>query len=90
MIFTYIYKVMIIPVRCFTCGKVLADKYNTYIDLVKQHKTEMDLPNEDTILKVSNETITETPEGQALDKLKLTRYCCRRMMLGHINLIDVV
>ena len=25
---------MIIPVRCFTCGKVVGDKYSTYLGLV--------------------------------------------------------
>ena len=33
---------MIIPIRCFTCGKVIADKYDFYIDKVnkleKSHK----------------------------------------------------
>ena len=23
-----------------------------------------------------------------LDQLKITRYCCRRMFLGHVNIID--
>ncbi|ESL07723.1 DNA-directed RNA polymerase subunit [Trypanosoma rangeli SC58] len=27
---------MIIPVRCFTCGNVLADKYLLYLDLVAE------------------------------------------------------
>jgi len=25
---------MIIPVRCFTCGKVIADKWDSYVDLL--------------------------------------------------------
>ena len=29
---------MIIPVKCFTCGNVLADKYRYYQDKVKQRK----------------------------------------------------
>lgn len=27
-------------------------------------------------------------EGEALDKLKLKRYCCRRMVLTHVDLIE--
>lgn len=27
-------------------------------------------------------------EGDALDKLKLNRYCCRRMLLTHVELIE--
>lgn len=81
---------MIIPVRCFTCGKIIADKYNTYQNLVTENRKAMGMPDEDTILKVSRDKIPETPEGKALDQIGLKRYCCRRMMLSHINLIDVI
>jgi len=81
---------MIIPVRCFTCGKIIADKYNTYQTLVTENRKAMGMPPEDTILKVSRDKIPETPEGKALDQIGLKRYCCRRMMLSHINLIDVI
>lgn len=36
---------MIIPVRCFTCGKVIADKYQTYKDLVASDYSEEDAMN---------------------------------------------
>ena len=29
---------MIIPIKCFTCGKVLADKYLFYLKEVKKEK----------------------------------------------------
>ena len=32
---------MIIPIRCMTCGKVLADKWNKYLELVKNLEKEM-------------------------------------------------
>ncbi|MHA1577481.1 MAG: DNA-directed RNA polymerase subunit N [Candidatus Thorarchaeota archaeon] len=57
---------MIIPVRCFTCGKVVADKYEEF-------KREVD-QNEDPAV--------------VLDKIGLNRYCCRRMLLAHIDIID--
>ena len=31
---------MIIPVKCFTCGKVLADKYRYYLEEVRKLKNE--------------------------------------------------
>ena len=34
---------MIIPVKCFTCGKVLADKYRYYISEVRRMKLEKGL-----------------------------------------------
>ena len=33
---------MIIPVRCFTCGKVLADKWNYYNAEVNKNKKDKD------------------------------------------------
>jgi DNA-directed RNA polymerases I, II, and III subunit RPABC5 len=57
---------MIIPVRCFTCGKVVGNKWEKYLKLLEQ----------------------DVPEGEALDKLNLKRYCCRRMLLTHVDLIE--
>lgn len=75
---------MIIPIRCFTCGKVLADKYQYY-------KKELDkVKKEDTIINVNAKTVQHTTEGKTLDKLELKRYCCRRVMLSHIDLIEVI
>ncbi|CAN6894224.1 unnamed protein product [Brassica oleracea var. botrytis] len=33
---------MIIPVRCFTCGKVIGNKWDTYMDLLQADYTERD------------------------------------------------
>lgn len=57
---------MIIPVRCFTCGKVIGNKWETYLNLLQADYT----------------------EGDAMDQLGLRRYCCRRMMLTHVDLIE--
>ncbi|KAK9805331.1 hypothetical protein WJX73_002956 [Symbiochloris irregularis] len=57
---------MIIPVRCFTCGKVIGNKWDMYLDLLQADYT----------------------ESEALDGLKLTRYCCRRMLMTHVDLIE--
>ena len=70
---------MIIPVRCFTCGKVLADRWNFYKNELKQI--------EDTIINVNAKNVQHTLEGKALDKVGLKRYCCRRVMLSHVNLV---
>jgi DNA-directed RNA polymerase subunit N (RpoN/RPB10) len=74
---------MIIPVRCFTCGKLLADKYEFY-------KRELGKKTEDTIINVNAKTVQQTQEGKTLDKLGLKRYCCRRTVLTHIDLIEVI
>ena len=57
---------MLIPVRCWSCGKVVAHLYKNYTERT---------------------TAGEDPE-EVLDELKLRRYCCRRMFVGQIDLID--
>jgi len=57
---------MIIPVRCFSCGKVVGDKWDAYLRLLE----------------------TGVSEGDALTELGLKRYCCRRMVLTHVDLIE--
>ena len=59
---------MIIPVRCFSCGRVLGSLYETYKMKVRQGQS----PKE------------------VLDELGLDRYCCRAIMLSHVDLIDEV
>ena len=59
---------MIIPVRCFSCGKVIGGLYETYIHMVEDGKS----PRE------------------SLDELGIDRYCCRRIFLAHVPLIDEV
>ncbi|GAA6026684.1 hypothetical protein JCM8202_002370 [Rhodotorula sphaerocarpa] len=57
---------MIVPVRCFSCGKVVGDRWTTYLQLLESGHN----------------------EGEALDGLGLKRYCCRRMILTHVDLIE--
>jgi DNA-directed RNA polymerase I, II, and III subunit RPABC5 len=57
---------MIIPVRCFTCGKVIGNKWNKYLKLLE----------------------SDTEVATALDLLGMKRYCCRRMLISHVDLIE--
>jgi DNA-directed RNA polymerase I, II, and III subunit RPABC5 len=76
---------MIIPIKCFTCGKVLADKYRYFNQEVRKIKANNDMEIEKVIyLDIDN--IQKTPEGEVLDRLKLTKYCCRRHLLTHVDL----
>jgi DNA-directed RNA polymerase subunit N len=77
---------MIIPVRCFTCGKILGDKYEWFSNEIKKNKDK----TEPEILDVSAKTIQKSQHGKLLDQLQLNRYCCRRVMLGHVDLIDII
>jgi DNA-directed RNA polymerase subunit N len=59
---------MIMPVRCFTCGKVVADKWEEFSSRVKEG---------------------EEPR-RVLDELGVSRYCCRRMFISHVDIIDEI
>ena len=74
---------MIIPIKCFTCGNVLADKYLWYIKEVRKIKLENNMDTEEIIYL--DKTLKKTPEGKTLDKLNLTKICCRRHMLTHVD-----
>ena len=37
---------MLIPVKCFTCGKVIANKYTIYLERVSDKKKEKNEKNE--------------------------------------------
>lgn len=60
---------MMIPVRCFSCGQVIADKWEEYDKRINKQK--------------------EDPK-KVLEELGVKRYCCRRMLIGHVDLIDEI
>jgi len=57
-----------IPIRCFTCGALIGDKWEEF----KRRVDEGEDP------------------GKVLDSLGIKRYCCRRMLLSHVESIDEV
>ena len=59
---------MIIPVRCFTCGKVVGSAFEKFVERYNKG---------------------EDPQ-EVLNDLGVDRYCCRRMIVSHIDLIDEV
>jgi DNA-directed RNA polymerase subunit N len=59
---------MIVPVRCFTCGKVIGDSYESYVQRIE---------------------LGEKPE-EILNSLGIERFCCRKMLIAHADLIEDV
>jgi DNA-directed RNA polymerase subunit N (RpoN/RPB10) len=57
---------MIIPIRCFSCGKQIASAYKPYLELIEKGETAED----------------------AFKELGLERFCCQRMIVSHVDLID--
>lgn len=59
---------MIIPIRCWSCGKPIAQNWEEYGLRVQKGEN----------------------KKEVLDDLGLSRYCCRAMFLGQVDLIDTV
>jgi len=76
---------MIIPVKCFTCGNVLANKYMYYVREVRKLKVSRD-QEQDSVVYLTKSNIEKTPEGVVLDSMGLTKICCRRHMLTHVDI----
>lgn len=82
---------MIIPIRCFTCGKVVSHLWEPYLEKVQKISLEeRDIDNMDQKYRFVNvETLREkTKEGKVLDELGIKKYCCRRMMLCNVDLME--
>ena len=79
---------MIIPVKCFTCGMVLADRYRAYLLLVNQKKLNNGSKDGeiDKVLYLTSQNQEKTAEGEALDELKIEKICCRRHFLTHVDI----
>ena len=75
---------MNIPVKCFTCGNVLANKYLYYMKEVEERKKDQKIDS-DTIQYLSETHIEKTIECGVLDQLNLKKQCCRRHMLTHVD-----
>lgn len=76
---------MIIPIKCFTCGTVLADKYRYYQNEVRKQKIQKG-ESLDKVVYLTKNNVDKTPEGEILDKLGLNNVCCRRHMLTHVDI----
>jgi DNA-directed RNA polymerase subunit N (RpoN/RPB10) len=76
---------MIIPVKCFTCGMVLADKYRFYTEEVRKRKLAKSM-DVDKVLYLTKEFHDKTPEGEVLDELNMKKMCCRRHFLTHVDI----
>ena len=57
---------MIVPIRCFSCGKLVAHVYEEFMKRTeKGEKAE-----------------------EVLDNLGVIRYCCRRTLFSHVDLLE--
>lgn len=78
---------MIIPVRCFTCNMVIGSKYKRYLEILKEQGV---TDQQVSIISVDTDPSSTSPAMKAFEELKLKRYCCRRHLLSHIDLVDKI
>lgn len=85
---------MIIPIRCFTCNNMIASKYEKYLNATKLNYIINDY--EDLLSVLSDKTnekkiedIKNTSE-EIFSKLGIVRYCCKRHLLTHVDLIEKI
>jgi len=77
---------MIIPVCCYTCGKILSNKYNYYINESKRRNKDKEI----TFIDYNETIIKKKIEGEIMDELGLIRICCRKTMMTSINIVDQI
>jgi DNA-directed RNA polymerase subunit N len=81
---------MIIPVKCFTCGNVIGNKYRYYQSEVRKRKLAKSIGKDttdiDKVVYLTKEFHEKTPEGEVLDELNLKKMCCRRHLLTHVDI----
>lgn len=76
---------MIVPIKCFSCGKELANLYRIYIEEVKAYKLKKNQdPNR--IIYLTGEPIEVTPEKQVMDMFRLNKMCCRNIIMTVVEI----
>ena len=73
---------MIIPVRCFTCNKVLGDSYEKYKFLEKKQE----IKETDTI----QDSINQNNKIEIFKKVGVERYCCIRHLISQVDLVEQI
>lgn len=74
---------MLIPVRCVTCGKVLADKVRKFEERV-QETAKLAKPAGES----PQDGLVGTSVAVVLNELGLVKMCCRRHMLTNVDAMD--
>ena len=81
---------MIIPIRCFICNQIIANKWNKYQEKIQEQYLKEDVTNniKKRFIDVSN--LDKNIEGKILDELKIHKYCCRRMLMSHVDMAEII
>jgi DNA-directed RNA polymerase I, II, and III subunit RPABC5 len=64
---------------------VLANKYRYYVTEVRRKKLSQSMDLE-KVMYLTKDNHKKTIEGEVMDDLGLTKMCCRRHMLSHVDI----
>ncbi len=81
---------MIIPIRCFTCNQIIADKWNSYQKNVQEEYIKQDIYSKKKNRFVNINELEKVIEGKILDELHVHKYCCRRMLMSHVDMAEII
>ena len=73
------------------CGKTIADKWRYYQqELQAIFKATGTRGDKEERVYFDGKPIKDTPEKAVLDRMKITRSCCRKHFLTQVDLIDKI
>lgn len=73
---------MLIPVRCVTCGRVLANMWRRYLALLSAAAAAADAAAD------GPDGLIGTPQARIFDDMGIDKICCRRHMLTNVDAMD--
>lgn len=81
---------MLVPIRCFNCGNLIADKWEKYNNYLNEHNNKETIDKIDNIIDIKDKQTKKSIEAEILDNLGITKYCCRNTIISTIDLTDVI
>jgi DNA-directed RNA polymerase I, II, and III subunit RPABC5 len=77
---------MTFPVRCFTCGNVIGNKYRYYQAEVRKRRVDMNKEKMEKVTYFSVGNQEKSVDGIVLDEIGITNMCCRIKFMTHVDI----
>ena len=79
--------------RCFTCNNPISSKYLAYLkekEIIDKKQKKNNKEQVITTNQINKGNIKITEYGKLLNNLGIHLYCCRRMFLGQVDIVDII
>ncbi len=79
-----------IPVLCYSCNKVIANKYKDYTQNLTKALQKVELDRQNGLYKNIDDIQKDMAlaSKNVLDSLGITRMCCRRMFIAQPDIVN--